>query len=291
MPAILCRNFLVFLRRGVLLATALLPLGLHADDALVVGIFPRYNYTETHKIYAPLTRYLAAELGREVRLETAHDFTAFWEGVVSRRYDLVHFNQYHYVKAHRELNYQVIARNVEFGEDRIAGAIAVRKDSGLTSLAQLRGRQIIFGGGRDAMQGYILTTYLLRRAGLQPGDYRELFALNPPNACIAVYLGQADAGGAGDRVLSLRTVKEKIDAEQMILLGESVAVAHLPWAVKHDLDSDVKRRLQRALLQLNQTGSGKKILESARLTGFAAANDSDYDLSRRIIHEVLNERY
>jgi ABC-type phosphate/phosphonate transport system substrate-binding protein len=77
----------------------------------------------------------------------------------------------------------------------------------------------------------------------------------------------------------------------MILLGESVAVAHLPWAVKHDLDSDVKRRLQRALLQLNQTDSGKKILESARLTGFAAANDSNYDLSRRIIHEVLNERY
>lgn len=262
-----------------------------SEEPLRLGIFPRYNYTETVKSFTPLAEQLTRVLGRRVELETASDFSTFWQAVVARRYDLVHFNQYHYIKAHRELRYEVIARNREGGSDTIKGALLVRRDSGIKQLADLKGKRILFGGGRDAMQAYILTTHLLRRAGLKAGDYVELFAVNPPNAVIATYQRHADAAGAGDRVLDMPVVAERINTKEMKLLAVSEAVAQLPWAVKADLDPALRQRIGAALLALGDSEPGRAVLAAARLTGFAATRDADYDPLRRIVFEVSGERY
>jgi len=229
-----------------------------SEEPLRLGIFPRYNYTETVKSFTPLAEQLTRVLGRRVELETASDFSTFWQAVVARRYDLVHFNQYHYIKAHRELRYEVIARNREGGSDTIKGALLVRRDSGIKQLADLKGKRILFGGGRDAMQAYILTTHLLRRAGLKASDYVELFAVNPPNAVIATYQRHADAAGAGDRMLVMPVVTERIDTKEMRLLAVSEAVAQLPWAVKADLDPALRQRIGAALLALGTASRGAR---------------------------------
>ena len=79
------------------------------------------------------------------------------------------------------LGHHVIAHIEEAGRSRISGVIYVRKDSGITDLAQLKGRTIIFGGGEDAMVSYVSTSSLLQRAGLKKGDFKPIFAVNPPN--------------------------------------------------------------------------------------------------------------
>ncbi len=262
-----------------------------SGEPLRLGIFPRYNYTETIKSFTPLAEQLTRTLGRRVELETASDFSTFWQAVAARRYDLVHFNQYHYIKAHRELRYEVFARNREGGSDTIKGALLVRRDSGIGRLADLKGKRILFGGGRDAMQAYILTTHLLRRAGLKSNDYVELFAINPPNAVIATYQRHADAAGAGDRVLVMPVVAERIDTKAMKLLAVSEAVAHLPWAVKAELNPALTQRIGATLLELGDSEPGRAALAAAKLTGFSATRDADYDPLRRIVFEVSGERY
>jgi phosphonate transport system substrate-binding protein len=263
-----------------------------ADDVpLRLGVFPRYNYAETVKKFTPLAEHLGRALGRPVELETAADFATFWQAVTARRYDIVHFNQYHYVKACRALRYSVVARNREEGGDQIRGALVVRRDSGIERLSDLRGKRILFGGGRDAMQAYVLATHLLRRAGLKPGDYDEQFAINPPNAVIATYQRLADAAGAGDHVLDIALVAARIDVGAMRILAVSEPVAHLPWAVKAELPVALRRRIGAALLALNDSESGRAVLNAARLKGFAPAHDADYDPHRRVIFEVSGERY
>jgi phosphonate transport system substrate-binding protein len=141
------------------------------------------------------------------------------------------------------------------------------------------------------MQAYILTTYLLRRAGLKPGDYDEQFAINPPNAVIATFQRLADAAGAGDHVLDMPLVAKRIDVQAMRVLAVSEPVAHLPWAVKAELPAALQRRIQAALLALNDDDAGRAVLAAARLTGLSAARDADYDPHRRIVREVSGERY
>ncbi|MGD8639645.1 MAG: PhnD/SsuA/transferrin family substrate-binding protein [Gammaproteobacteria bacterium] len=166
-----------------------------------MGVFPRRNAKVTMKLFNPIAKYLSRKLGREVELVISKDFESFWEGVTEQRYDLVHYNQYHYLESHKKYGYQVIAKNEEFGSSRISGVITIRVDSGIRSVLDLKGKKIVFGGGPKAMMSYIVPTYLLREGGLRAGDYEEAFARNPPNAILSAYFRQSAAAGAGRPML------------------------------------------------------------------------------------------
>ncbi len=292
-------NFLPFSRTArtvlwVLIVTfsVSLPIPTPADDgALVMGVFPRRNATETVRLFSPLAQHLSEVLGREVRLETAHNFAAFWQGVTEQRYDIVHYNQYHYVRTHQQFGYEVIAKNEEFGESTIAGSLVIRNDRGIKSIRDLKGKKIVFGGGPKAMQSYIVATYLLRQAGLKSGDYSEEFAKSPPNAILAAYFDQAAAAGAGDKVLQLPVVTRKVDTAKLTVLARAPQHAHLPWAVKGGMAATLRQTIQQILVDLQETEKGRQILATAKLTGLRAAADKEYDPHRRIIREVLNESY
>ena len=136
---------------------------------LKMGVFPRRSVAATHKLFKPLADKLSKELGEPVQLVVAKDFKAFWEGVQRKEYDLVHYNQYHYLLSHKGGGYNVIAVNEEFGTSQIAGALSVRKDSGIGSVAELKGKTVLIGGGKKAMGSYIAVTAILKKAGLEAG--------------------------------------------------------------------------------------------------------------------------
>ena len=278
---------LVIVGTGVIIPS----IAISGEEALVIGIFPRRNTDVTIKIFTPMSEYLSQQLGREVRLVTTKDFKTFWEGMMKQQYDIVHYNQYHYVKTHKELGYEAILKNEEFGRPTITGSLVVRKDSGIHSIQDLRGKKIVFGGGPKAMPCYVFATYLLRKGGLQKGDYIEELAINPPNAIMAAYFGQAAAGGVGDAVLGLPILTQKIDTSKLTFLARGKQRAHLPWAVKGSMRSELRDKIQSVLSGLKDTPEGQEILKKAKLTGLQIAIDDEYDPHREIIRELLGEDY
>ena len=196
----------IVLLLGLIAAAAVSPVIKAAEDSLILGVFPRNKATETTTMYTPLANHLSERLGRKVVLVTSKDFDSFWKAVMEGRYDVVHYNQYHYIRSAH--SYRVIAHNQEFGKNAVAGALYVRKDSGITEVSQLRGRTVIFGGGKDAMLSYIAPRFLLMQAGLKEGDFKTEFAVNPPNTLLALFNKQADAAGGGDILIDLPVVKK-----------------------------------------------------------------------------------
>jgi phosphonate transport system substrate-binding protein len=264
---------------------ALAPAGYAAEEALVMGVFPRHNATDTTTMYTPLADHLSKRLGRKVSLVTSRDFDSFWRGVTEQRYDIVHYNQYHYV--HSAQAYTVVAHNQEFGKSAVAGALFVRKDSGITEISQLRGRTIIFGGGRDAMLSYIAPRFLLMQAGLKEGDFKTEFAVNPPNALLALFHKQADAAGGGDILNDLTVVRNAINAEELRILATTEPLLFLPWAVKRSMPAKLRESIQAILVDLGQGANGKNVLRAARATGIGKAEDRDYDPHRRMTTAVF----
>lgn len=256
-----------------------------------MGIFPRRNASITIHQFRPLADYLSQELHRKIKIETAKDFDSFWQGVVQRRYDLVHFNQYDYVQSNKEFGYDVILKNEEFGKPTIAGAILVRKDSNINSLQELKGKRIMFGGGTRALVAYIATTYMLREAGLNAGDYIEVFAKNPPNAAMGTYLHQADAGGVGNIVLDMPIVRKRMNTHELRYLATSMPLPHLPWAVKQEMPHALRMQIKSVLSDLHKTDQGRAILKSARIDGLSPASDDEYDPVRKYIREVTGKQY
>jgi phosphonate transport system substrate-binding protein len=259
-----------------------------AQDPLVMGIFPRNKATETTTMYTPLANYLSERLGRKVILVTSKDFDSFWKGVMERKYDIVHYNQYHYIQSTQA--YKVIAHNQEFGKDAVAGALFVRKDSGINELAQLRGRTIIFGGGKDAMLSYIAPRFLLMQAGLKESDFKTEFAVNPPNAALALYNKQADAAGGGDILIDLPVVKNAVNTQELKLLAATEPLLFLPWAVKRTMPAKLGESIQSLLVELGRSDAGKDILKAAMTTGMGKAEDKDYDRHRKMTIAVFGKQ-
>lgn len=260
-------------------------------EPYIMGILPRTSAKETHSRFLQLARYLSAELGREVRLETSRDLESFWRAVATKRYDIVHFNQLHYIKSKKLYGYEVILKNEENGKVTIAAAIATVKSSGITKISQLSGKTISFGGGHSAMVSYIAAKYLLEEHGLASGKYKEEFSLNPPNAMLAVYYGQADAAGIGDLAMNLTSLSRNIDVDEIAYLAKGEELPQLPWATKDTMPAEQRTAVTNALLRLNTGDNGRQILNQAGLTGLRTATDNDYDICRTIVRKVTNEQY
>ncbi|VAW93813.1 hypothetical protein MNBD_GAMMA23-744 [hydrothermal vent metagenome] len=284
------RQFLSSLLASVA-SLLVLPVTEAKAQPLVLGIFPRRNIKLTHKLFTPLARYLSQQLGRDVIIETSKSFDDFWTNVKQRRYDIVHFNQYHYIVSHQYYGYDAIAVNKELGSATIAGSLIVRKDSGINEISDLRGKTILFGGGRSAMQSYISATWLLRQGGLNAGDYVEKFAINPPNTIISTYFKRADASGSGDVVMQLDNVRQRIDISQLKYLAKTKPMVHLPWAVKNNLSDELKDKLKMLLTTLNNNDEGKKILNLASLDALVSVQDSDFNAHRKIVTDIYGDDY
>jgi phosphonate transport system substrate-binding protein len=264
------------------------PFAAAAEQDLALGVFPRYNATETTTMYTPLAHYLSERVGRKVNLVTSKDFDAFWRGVEEQRYDIVHYNQFQYIRSAH--TYKVIAHTQEFGRSAVAGAVYVRKDSGITHLSQLRGRTIIFGGGKDAMMSYIAPLFLLMQAGLKETDFRSEFAVNPPNALLALYHRQADAAGGGDILMDLPIVKNAINPQELRILGTTEPLLFLPWAVKRTMSPRLREAIQAALTELSRAETGSHVLKAAKTTSIEGAEDKDYAPHRRMTEAVFGRK-
>ncbi len=259
---------------------------------ITMGIFPRRPIAVTHKAFKPLADQLSKVLGEKVVLVIPKDFKTFWKSVKEKKFDLVHYNQYHYIKSHKEQGYKVIVVNEEKGSRTIAGQLTVRKDSGIKSIQDLKGKTILFGGGPKAMGSYIAPTAILKKAGLVAGkDYKVKFAKNPPSAVIAAFNKASDAAGSGNIILKVKGVKSKIDTSQMVALAVSEPFIHLTWAVKGDFPTDKAKKIQEFMTSLHKTPEGKAILKSAKVTNFHAATDADFGKVREITKYAVGEEY
>ena len=257
-----------------------------ADQTLTLGVFPRFSASDTTKRYSPLAEHLATRLGVQITLSTSRDFQSFWRALMELRYDIVQYNQYHYIRSAR--NYQVIAHNKEFGKSTIAGVLYVRKDSGITDLKQLKGARVLFGAGEDAMISYIAPMYMLLQAGLSKHDFQSQFAVTPMNSVIGVYHRQAEAAGSGDMVIDQPAIKNAINPDELTVLAVSEQVLHLPWAVRRTMPAQLREAIQAALVDLENSDSGREVLKAALLSGIGKAHDRDYDAARKMVRAVLN---
>jgi phosphonate transport system substrate-binding protein len=261
------------------------PIAQAVDAPLILGVIPRRNATETAKLFTPMATYLSERLGLEVKLVTAKNFEAFWKDVAEQRYDIVHYNQYQYIRSAK--TYKVIAHAQELGKNAVSGILLTRKDSGITAVSQLRGRTVIFGGGKDAMLAYIAPRYLLLQAGLKDGDYKTAFAVTPQNALVALYHKQADAAGGAEVTLDQPVIKNAINTQDLRILASTEPLLFLPWAVKQTMPPKLTLSIQSLLLDLKNSDAGRQVLKDAHLTSVEKAVDKDYDPHRKMTAAVF----
>jgi phosphate/phosphite/phosphonate ABC transporter binding protein len=256
----------------------------YGPRTIKVAILPLYSAITIYERYEPLMRYLSRETGYEFKLVIPKDFDDFVRIVKSGRVDFSYQNPYIFALIDRDRDIKSLVTTIGEdiasadgigGGDSFSGIIITRHDSAIRNIKDLRGKRVMIVSRKSA-GGYLSQKLFLDHMGIDTEkDMRIIDAKRQENVIFGVYRGEADAGFV--RESALVVWKEEIDMKKMRILARTKALPNWPFALCGNVNSSLVNEVRRLLIQLNDA----KILKAARVKGFEAARESDFDVLKR----------
>lgn len=258
-----------------------------ASEPLRIAFIAYQNPDQLLENVEPVAEYLEQTLGRKIETFAATDYAGVVEALKNETADAGFMGPLQYVIAHDQAGAVPILGEVYNGEPTYVSRILVRKDSGIESLEDLRGKTMAFVDPLSS-SGYLFPLDTFAQEGLikEPGDadsyFRKIyFAGGDEQAVRAVLNRFVDATGVGQYSMSLLRPEER---EQMRVLAESRPIPSHCVVVRKGLDEASSSALQKALLALNE-GSHRHLLQNLySVDGYVAATHETYrgveDLAR-----------
>ena len=199
-------------RHSVLVMVTVLVAGLAphpvAGGELKFGFTPFLSESDMRVEFDPLMTYLSDCLGQKVILYVAKDYGDLRTQMESGAVDIGSFSPFAYVDAVRGGKIRIIAQSLMDGSATYRGVIVARRDSGLKSLAELRGKRFAFVDPKSA-SGFVYPRALLIEKGITPEkDFKEtMFAGGHEKVIAAVLKGEADAGAVYEGAIAVEKSK------------------------------------------------------------------------------------
>lgn len=251
---------------------------------------------ETSQRFLPLTKYLSDKVGVDfvmVPVDT-HDFEKRFK---AGEFTFTHTNSLIYVVLHENHGAQLLAseKRGKLGS-RSAGTIIARKGSGITKLADIRGKRMAFGP-MLAPTGYLAEYDLMLAAGINPENDLGHYTIPPGSykhekLIYGVLYGMYDVAAAPIMDIENMTRDGKIAADDLVILAQSKPIPYCTFAVAKDADPALVKKVKEALFALKPTdtamvdGEQLKVLKSAWIDGYEELLDSDYDPIREMAKRV-----
>ena len=248
-----------------------------AGPAYSFGVISQRTPVLTAQYWNPLLREVAARSGAQLELHVARTGPEHAAAVRAGTLDFIYSN-HNFLPGNDGAGYRVIARPAQLA---VTGQIVVRADAPYTALGDLQAREVVFPS-QSAFLGYHVPMDALLRAGVA---VKPRFAGNQEGAIAQLQSGAALAIGVNSQIMSEFAAREGV---RYRVLWSSDAYYNLPILVHPRVPAKDVAAVQRALVELNRTPAGMKLLEtSAALVqqqpplGFVIAGDADYDNVRR----------
>lgn len=277
------------LLRSLLLAVLLSagPLEAKAKVALVLGLYPSEKPSNMVEALRPsldaVEKIMAAQLGEEVeiRIQMLSDYVSALDSLVAGRVDFARVGPASYVLGKKEQpDLELLAMENSHGGVVFEGLIVVRQDSGLKSVADLRGRSFAFVSERSTLGRFFAQAYLAE-AGISADDLAHYDYLGNHEAVgLAVWTGRFDAGAMNSRMY--RKLSDRGFDLQVIASFENVT---RPWVARAGLPAETAASLRAALLELDDP----EVLTRLGFDGFLPAAEVYYEPTRRLIAEYVDE--
>jgi phosphonate transport system substrate-binding protein len=271
------------LMRSVCVALLLmLAIPLAASAEIKLGLLPRLSAGEMNTMFTPLAEYLSKETGEKVSLVIPKDFEAFKAAVSAGEVDLGFSNPVIYVqlkKGHAAIEPLGLAS--EKAGTKFRGIIIARADSGISKVQDLKGKKLIFVD-QDSAAGYVFQLLTMSKAGLDVHkDFTKLpFAKKHDNVAMAVFNKAADAGGI--REDDLEKMKDKVDLSQIKIVAYTDYYPNWPLFKTGKISKATADKVKAALMKLKpNSAEAQQISGPAKITGFTAVSDKDYDMLRQ----------
>jgi phosphonate transport system substrate-binding protein len=245
--------------------------------------------------YAPLVEYLGEQLGMETEFIETTDYSSVIEAMRAGRVDVAVFGPFSYVIAASEANaVPLVAQpNQDTGRLGYRSLIITNAASGLTTLADLRGRSMAFADPAST-SGNLFPRLILANEGITDveGYFSETsFSGGHDASLVAVANGQVDAAGVCDTCIERFYAQGLADPADIRVIAESETIPPSPVSARADLDPALRQQITDLYLALQAEAPDvmQRAIDAEEPPAhpYAVVTDADYDVVRDLA-ETLN---
>ncbi len=249
-------------------------------DYLVFGFLPIVSPERLVSRFAPLVSHLSSELGVEIRMETAPDFSQFVRRTQNeQRYDILFTAPHLYYLASRKAGYRVVAKVDAVSMEAV---IVAPIQSDIHTLDDLKGKRLSTAG--PLALSTLLTRQLLLRHDLDPDQDLALVATPSHNASLLSALqGTTDASAL---MLPVYRRAQPQVLQDTFIIAHTSQMPHIPIAVAPWLDAAMTIQIQAALIAMSDSKNGRDALQTLEWPGLVATDDETYESLRSIAEQI-----
>jgi phosphonate transport system substrate-binding protein len=219
-------------------------------------------------------------VGLPVRVTVASDYAAVVEALRNKSADLAFLHPAGYVLANREAKATIVAQDRWHGNTSYTSRIFVRKESGIKTLEELRGKTIAFVDPTST-SGYVWPMVLLIKRGLvQNRDpktfFREVTFAGAHDAALQALLnGHVDAIASFDQARE-QYLKDPAQRERIAWVAETDPIPEGGIAARDGLDPALVQKVRTALLQMRGPQYEPLLKKLYDIDGFEPVDDAVY---------------
>jgi len=244
-------------------------------QTLVFGVHPLHNPHRLFQVYQPLVDQINRSLkGARLRLEASRSYLEFEKKMAAGTFAFVLPNPYQTVVA-RRAGYRVFGKMAD--DENFRGVILVRKDSGIATPADLRGKAVAYPAP-TALAATLLPQWFLHHAGLDVRkDIINRYVGSQEFSIMDVYLGESAAAATGPQPwLAFQKANPEF-AAQLEVKWQTQPLVNNSVMVREGVPAEMLAQVQTALFGLDATEAGRAILARMELSRFVPADDSAYE--------------
>jgi len=249
-----------------------------AQQVLRVTTIPEEAATEQVRKFGPLTKYLERTQGMKVEFIPVSDYPAAVEALVNKQVDLVWFGGFTHVQAQIRSGGKIIPIAQREEDTKFRSVFIAQKKSGITKLADLKGKQFSFGS-QSSTSGSLMPRSFLLEAGIDPErDFKRVSYSGAHDATIAsVVSGRVDGAALDITVWNKFVAEKKVDISKVDVFFTTPPYFNYNWSVHADMPAAQREKIKAALLALSMDNAeGKEILTLNRATRYIATSPENY---------------
>ena len=251
-----------------------------AQSSLHLALTPSQKPTDLMVAGEAFGAALGKLVGVPIRVTVASDYAAVVEALRNRTADLAFVHPAGYVLANREAKAMIVAKDQWHGNTSYTSRIYVRKESGLKTLEELRGKTIAFVDP-SSTSGYVYPMVMLIEKGLvQNKDpktfFKEFVFSGSHDAGLQALLhGHVDAFASFDQARE-QYLKDPAEREKLNYIAESAPIPEGGICARDGLDSALVAKVRAALLSMKGPTYAPVLKALYDIDGFEPAEDREY---------------
>ena len=256
---------------------------------LTIGLIPEQNVFKQVARYQPLGDYIGKKTGIKVRFTILSRYGNIIQRFVSDKMDGAFFGSFTGAMAIQKLGVEPLARPVNLdGSSTYWGYIFARKDSGIKTAADMKGKRIAFVE-KATTAGYIYPMAFFKEHGIRDVKtyFREYYFAGSHDAAIYAVLDRKfDVGCAKHSMFDRVARSNQRVIKELAILARSPQVPSNGLAVRKDLSPALKKQLKEVLLSMDKDPEGIETLKQFEAIRFIPTTKEDYNPVFDIAHKA-----